>query len=148
MTTRVDTFIYGDSQSEEETLKHHLKSLAPFFKGITIREGSAIVDDHLYQEISIPELPPRFRLKYFRRVTRAEYHFAEQNILRTSKETIFVQGDKSFNSTQSDVVDLFFENKAVDDVLKGEDWQPTKVVDEMKKLLQFSKKKMLAYCSK
>ena len=155
MTTRVDTFIYGDSQSEEETLKHHLKSLAPFFNGITIRqydsnfnEGSR---DQRDQEISIPEiedLPPRFRLNYFRRVTRAEYHFAEQNILRTSKETVFVQDDKSFNSTQSDVVDLFFENKAVDDVLKGKDWQPTKVVDEMKKLLQFSKKKMLAYCSK
>ena len=154
MTTRVDTLIYVDSQSDEENLKHHLKSLAPFFNEITIRGryDSTLNDDdveeaHHYQEISIPELPSGFRLEYFRRATRAEYHIAEQNILRTSKEMVFKQEDKYYNSNQIDVVDLFFENKAIDDILKGEDWQPAQVVDEMKKLLKFSNT-MLEYCLK
>ena len=162
MTTRVNTFIYVDSKSDEENLKHHLKTLAPFFNGITIRqngqddsnlnddgveEGSAIVEAHRYQEISIPELPPGFGLKYFRRATRAAYRFAGRNILRTSKETVFIQEDTLFNRNQSDVVDLFFENQAIDDVLKGRDWKPSHVVDEIEKLLKFSNT-MLAYCLK
>ena len=158
MTTRVRNLIYVDSQSDEENLKHHLKSLAPFFNGITIRQNGQddstlnnddVEETHRYQEISIPEteLPPGFRLEYVRRVTRAEYRFTEQNILRTSKEIVFRQEDKYFNRNQSDVVDLFFENKVIDDILKGEDWQPAQAVDEMKKLLKFSNT-MLEYCLK
>ena len=156
ITLHYITLHYVDSQSDEEYLKHHLESLAPFFNRITTRGqyDSTLNDDdveeaHRYQEISIPEteLPPGFRLEYVRRVTRAEYRFAEQNILRTSKEKVFKQEDKYFNSNQSDVIDLFFENKVIDDILKGEDWQPAQVVDEMKKLLKFSNT-MLKDCLK
>ena len=149
MATRVNTFIYADSKLDQKKLEHHLKSLAPFFSGITIRQtgqdDSNLNDDG--EEISIPELPSGFELKFYRRVTRAAYRFSERNIIRTSREKVFVQEDTYSNNNQSDVVDLFFESKAVGDVLKSGDWQLSQVVDEMVKLLK-SRDEMVAFCLK
>ena len=145
ITTRINTCIYFNKQIDEENLKHHLESLAPFLNGIIIHPNGE--DDHYKgSEIMIPpKLPPGFELNYYRRVTRAAYRFAEKNILRTSKEKVFVHEDSYFHDNQSDVVDLFFENKEINDVLRGNDWQPTQVAEVMKKLLRFSKT-MLEYC--
>ena len=69
------------------------------------------------------------------------------SILRTSKEKVFIDEDSYFNDNQSEVVDLFFENKDMDDVMKGIHWQPSHVVDKMQNLLEFSNK-MLKFCLK
>ena len=146
ITTRINTFIYADNKADEENLKHHLKILAYFFNEITIRKA----DDQRTnedQEISIPQIPPGFGLKYLRRTIRKTFRFTDGHILRTSKEKVFIDKDSYFNDNQSEVVDLFFENKDMDDVMKGIHWQPSHVVDKMQNLLEFSNK-MLKFCLK
>ena len=141
MTTRVNTFIYNDIQSDKEVLdsgnqldeddfNHHLEILAPMFNGITIRQN----------EISIPDLPQGYNLIYLR-VTSTSYCFGEngENILRTSEENVFIQEDNFFPPNQTDVVVLFFENEVINNLLKENDWQPSQVVDEMANLIKSSK---------
>ena len=97
------------------------------------------------EEITFPDLPPGFGLKYFRRSVRKTYQFEDGNTLQTSKEKVFVEEeDLFFKGNQTDVVDLFFENATLNDLLRMKsdeedgDWQPPQAAREMKKLLVFS----------
>ena len=155
ITTRINTFIYDDSQPDEEALtggnqldedvfNHHLESLAPFFNGIKILQNDDSTENQSYEnsDITLPNhlIPQGYTLDFFRCVTRASYRFDEENILRTSKEKVFVS-----RNSPPDLIDLFFENEAINNLLANNDWQPSQVVDEMANLLKSSKTMLANY---
>ena len=155
ITTRINTFIYDDSQPDEEALtggnrldedvfNHHLESLAPFFNGIKILQNDDSTENQSYEnsDITLPNhlIPQGYTLDFFRCVTRASYRFDEENILRTSKEKVFVS-----RNSPPELIDLFFENEAINNLLANNDWQPSQVVDEMANLLKSSKTMLANY---
>ena len=153
ITTRINTLIYDDSQPDEEALtggnrldedvfNRQLKTLAPFFNGITIHQNDDSTENQSYKdsEILLPKLPQGYKLHFFRCVTRASYRFDEENILRISKEKVFKSGN-----SPPELIDLFFENEAINNLLANNDWQPSQVVDEMANLLKFSKTMLANY---
>ena len=152
LTTRINTMIYDDSQPDGDEdidgFNDHLKILASFFNGIKIRHDNEIADDDPYKDskISIPKLPQGYNLKFYRRVTRASYRFDGENILLVSKEKVFLQEDNfaPTNQHQSDFVDFIIENQIINRLLRENNWEPHKVVEELNKLLN-SFKLMLAH---
>ena len=153
LTTRINTMIYDDSQPDGDEdidgFNHHLEILTPFYEGIEIRQDDDIAENAPYKDskISIPELPQGYKLRFYRRVTRASYRFNGENILRICKEKVFLQEDNfaPTNQHQSDFVDLILENEAINDLLRSDDWEPRKVVDELTTLLNSSKTMLAQY---
>ena len=154
MTTRINSLTYDDNQSDSNIFNNHLEPLAPFFNGIKIRQKNETVpEDDKDKDLHIPisKLPSGFNLKFYRRVTRASYRFDGEdgedgeNIIHTSKEEVHIQEDTVVPTDQSEVIDLFLENKSINDLLKSNDWQAPQVVGKLAKLLRSSDKMLAEY---
>lgn len=133
-TLRINTNIYYQDDEYESQLRTHLQVLNPIFKKIIFNNSNLGLSQ---MELNIPELPGGYLMSYLRRTIRKTYRFSGSNLLRTSEEKVLINLEVIYPD-ENEIVDLFFVNENINDLLEEDDWDPEEVVNEMENVIKFS----------